>query len=84
MCVAIDAGQWIGFSATSIQRAEDCAYSMMTGILRSHRGRGLSLALKLAAITFARESGVQWLRADHHPANAPAIAMNRRLGFVPV
>ncbi len=57
---------------------------MMTGILRSHRGRGLSLALKLAAITFARESGVQWLRADHHPANAPAIAMNRRLGFVPV
>lgn len=78
----VDEGAWVGFSSTSIRSAEDTAVSMMTGIVRTHRGRGISLALKVLAIAFARSSGVRWLRASHHPANTAAIAMNRRLGFV--
>ncbi|MFC7280176.1 GNAT family N-acetyltransferase [Paractinoplanes rhizophilus] len=54
----------------------------MTGVLTSHRGRGLSLALKLLAIRFVRSSGYRRLVTYHHPRNASAIAMNRRLGFV--
>lgn len=77
--VALDGTEWVGFSMTSIQPG--FAFSEMTGVLAQYRGRGISLALKVRAIDFARRSGRRWLRAFHHPANAAAIGMNRRLGF---
>jgi predicted GNAT superfamily acetyltransferase len=80
--LALDRTNWIGFSMTSIQQAEGFAFSEMTGVLAGYRGRGISLALKVLAIDFVRRSGQRWLRTFHHPANEPAIAMNRRLGFV--
>lgn len=80
--IAVDDGRWVGMTTTSLHRAEDYAFSEMTGVLRSHRGQGISLAMKLLAITFARSRGIRWLRTFHHPDNASAIGMNRRLGFV--
>ncbi|HZA17539.1 MAG TPA: hypothetical protein VE645_11735 [Pseudonocardiaceae bacterium] len=62
--------------------AEGYAFSEMTGVLPSHCGQGISPAMKLLAIGFARSCGMRWLRAFHHPCNAAAIGMNRRLGFV--
>ena len=44
--------------------------------------QGVSLAMKLLAIRFARSNGYHCLRTFHHPHNANAIGMNRRLGFV--
>ena len=38
--------------------------------------------MKLLAIRFARSSGYCSIRTFHHPDNANAIGMNRRLGFV--
>ena len=78
--LAIDDGAWVGMSATSKHPAE--CFTEMTGVLAPYCGRGLSLALKLLAIRFVRESGHRWLRTFHHPRNAAAIGMNRRLGFV--
>jgi GNAT superfamily N-acetyltransferase len=80
MVVAVDDGAWVGMAATSLH--DGYAFSDMTGVLRSHRGRGLSLVMKLLAIRFVREQGLRWLRTFQHPDNAPVIAMNRRLGFV--
>jgi RimJ/RimL family protein N-acetyltransferase len=79
--LAVDGGSWVGMAATSI-RPEGHAFSEMTGVLASHRGRGISLAMKLLAIEYARSAGVRRLRTLHHPGNASAIGMNRRLGFV--
>ncbi len=79
--VALEGDEWVGFSTTSI-RPGGYAFTEMTGLLRSHRGRGLSIPVKLAAIRFARCSGMPVLRTVQHPGNADAIAMNRRLGFV--
>ncbi|CCQ15742.1 GCN5-related N-acetyltransferase [Rhodococcus sp. AW25M09] len=73
---------WIGMSTTSLHPDKGYAFSEMTGVLASHRGQGLSLALKLLAIRFVRSSGYQRLVTFHHPGNTSAIAMNRRLGFV--
>jgi GNAT superfamily N-acetyltransferase len=73
---------WIGLSMTSLHPDEGYAFSEMTGVLAPHRGQGISLALKLLAICFVRSSGYPRLVAFHHPRNTPAIAMNRRLGFV--
>jgi GNAT superfamily N-acetyltransferase len=72
---------WIGMSATSLHPEQRYAFSEMTGVRRPYRGQGLSLALKLLAIRFVRSSGYRRLVAYHHPGNAPAINMNRRLGF---
>jgi RimJ/RimL family protein N-acetyltransferase len=80
--IAAHGDDWIGMSATSLRPDHGCAFSEMTGVLAPHRGRGLSLALKLLAIRFVRSSGYQRLVAFHHPHNQTAIAMNRRLGFV--
>lgn len=73
---------WAGMSTTSLHPAEGYAFSEMTGVLAPYRGRGLSLALKLLAIRFVRVAGYRRLATFHHPRNASAIAMNRRLGFV--
>jgi GNAT superfamily N-acetyltransferase len=80
--LAIRDDVWIGMSTTSVHPGEGYAFSEMTGVLAPHRGRGLSLALKLLAIQFVRAAGYRRLVTFHHPRNASAIAMNRRLGFV--
>ncbi|MEY9926568.1 RimJ/RimL family protein N-acetyltransferase [Catenulispora sp. GP43] len=79
--LAIRDEAWIGMSATSL-RSPEVAFSEMTGVLAPYRGQGLSLALKVPAIRFVRAAGRRRLVAFHHPRNASAIAMNRRLGFV--
>ncbi|MGH3777199.1 MAG: GNAT family N-acetyltransferase [Pseudonocardiaceae bacterium] len=80
--LAVSSGVWVGMSTTSLRHAEGYAFSEMTGVLASHRGQGISLAMKLLAIRFARSSGMRRLRTLHHPCHAAAIGMNRRLGFV--
>lgn len=80
--LAVRKGEWVGMATTSLREAEGCAFSEMTGVLPSHRGQGIALALKLLSIRFARSSGYRCLRTFHHPHNTNAIGMNRRLGFV--
>ncbi|MFI5937792.1 GNAT family N-acetyltransferase [Actinoplanes sp. NPDC051494] len=80
--VATRGDDWIAMSATSLHPDQQFAFSEMTGVLGPHRGKGLSLALKLLAVRFVRSSGYRRLVAFHHPRNQTAIAMNRRLGFV--
>lgn len=82
VALALDGDVWVGMTMTSLHRAQGYAFSEMTGVVRTNRRQGLSLALKILAIDFARASGVRWLRTLHHPANCAAISMNRRLGFV--
>ncbi|MBB5918453.1 GNAT superfamily N-acetyltransferase [Nocardia transvalensis] len=79
--LAVRAGELVGMSAVSLHAEPGVAFSEMTGVLRPFRGHGLSLALKLLAITFARSAGYRWMVTFHHPRNAAAIAMNQRLGF---
>ncbi|MEU4676991.1 GNAT family N-acetyltransferase [Micromonospora sp. NPDC023737] len=80
--LALRGDEWIGMSSTSLHPDNGYAFSEMTGVLAPYRGQGLSLAMKLLAIRYVRSSGYRWLATIHHPRNASAIAMNRRLGFV--
>ena len=82
VALAVNRGVLIGMAATGLRLDEGRAVSEMTGVLPGYRRRGISIALKLRAIDYARSHGASWLVALHHPANAAAIGMNRRLGFV--
>ncbi len=56
--LAVQDDRWVGFATTSIHHAKGYAFSEMTGALRTHRGRGVSMALKVMGIRFASSSGM--------------------------
>jgi mycothiol synthase len=53
----------------------------MTGVLRQHRGRGVALAIKLAAFRYLKEQGYRETRAHNDTANPPILALNAKLGY---
>jgi len=54
-----------------------------TGTLPEFRGRGLALAAKLGVLHWAAEHGVAQVFTQNDETNAPMLAINRRLGYVP-
>ena len=59
------------------------AHNMFTGTLRAYRGRGLALDVKLASIQWAAAQGITMMATNNDETNAPMLAINRRLGYVP-
>jgi predicted GNAT family acetyltransferase len=62
--LALSKDDWVGMAATSLRRDESCAVSDMTGVLPGYRGRGISMAMKLLAIGYARSNGMRWLNVS--------------------
>src|SRR5581483_10900838 len=81
--VAIVDGVAAAVSLLIVDEESSRATSMFTGTLREYRGRGLGLAVKLASIAWARERGIERLVTNNDETNAPMLAINRKLGYVP-
>ncbi|POX60393.1 GNAT family N-acetyltransferase [Streptomyces sp. Ru62] len=77
--VALDGDIWVGMAATSAHG--DFVFNEMTGVRASHRGRGISIAMKTFGMGFVRECGASKVRTFHHPLNESAISMNQKMGF---
>ncbi len=82
--VALDGDQYVGLSVLwrdleDEQRLE----TGFTGVLRSHRRRGIATAMKARALTFARERGVTRLDTGNEENN-PMLQINYQLGFRPL
>jgi len=60
------------------------ALNMFTGTVREHRGRGLGLAVKLAATHWAASNGITQIVTTNDETNAAMLAVNRRLGYKPL
>ena len=60
------------------------AVSGMTGVARRFRGRGLSELLKRHALAHAAARGVTMALTDNDETNAPMLAVNDKLGYLPV
>lgn len=79
--IAADGDQWVGLSALSPMG--QALENRMTGVVASHRGRQIALALKLLAIDTARTLGCSRLVTNNDSENGPMLAINRKLGYRP-
>lgn len=76
-------GAWIGFTHVTLDEDPRYARQGMTGVRRPYRGRKIALALKLLSVRYARARGVVEIRTGNDSRNAPIVAINRKLGFIP-
>ncbi len=81
--VALDRGEYVGLTEFWLNRADPALFDTGgTGVIRSHRRRGIAMALKLRGIEFAQQRGIQELRTWNASGNEGILELNRRLGFV--
>jgi GNAT superfamily N-acetyltransferase len=80
---ALDGNRWVGMSALWTSQAEpDKLYTGLTGVVRSHRRKGIATALKVRGIDFAQRHGARLIETDNEENN-PMYALNLALGFTP-
>lgn len=80
--LALEGNTLVGLSTLWGREADDHLQTGATGIARSHRRRGIALALKLRALAFAKERGAPIVRTDNEVNNEGMLSINRALGFV--
>jgi len=82
--VALVDGVPVSFSFLQVDPARGTAWNEMTGTLPAYRGRGLARLVKSFSIRWAAENGLSRIFTGNDHENAPMLAVNRALGYVPV
>jgi GNAT superfamily N-acetyltransferase len=80
--VARDGDQIVGLSYL-LRRPDGDAEVGDTGVLSSHRRRGIARALKMLVTRYAAQQGIPFVHTDNRADNAGMLAINRELGFQP-
>ena len=81
---ALDGDQWVGISNFWKDDVRtDKLWVGLTGVLRSHRRRGIARVLKLQTIKYAQEYGAKTIETENEENN-PMYALNVSLGFKPL
>ena len=81
--LALDGGRYVGMSSVWNRRVKDGeVYTKLTGVVRSHRRRGIATALKVHGFSRAKEHGARFIETDNEEKN-PMFDLNMRLGFKP-
>ena len=81
--LALDGDRYVGMSSVWDRRVKKGeVYTRLTGVVRSHRRRGIATALKVRAHDFAESVGARVIVTDNEENN-PMYDLNVRLGFVP-
>jgi len=81
--IAVIGDTWVGMAAVGYFQNTNSMYNMFTGVDPAWRGRGIALALKLLAIACARRYSAIYISTNNDSENAPMLAVNRRLGYLP-
>lgn len=79
--VAVRGGEYAGLSELLHTDTPGVLNTGFTGVARAHRRRGLALALKLRALTHARQLSAREVRTENDATNAPMLGINIALGF---
>jgi GNAT superfamily N-acetyltransferase len=81
--LALDGDRYVGMSSVWNRRVKkDEVYTRLTGVVRSHRRRGIATALKVRAQEFAKSTGARVVTTDNEENN-PMYDLNVVLGFRP-
>ena len=81
--VALEDGRVVGYAKLSLAPDHpERAFHDLTGVLRSHRGRGIAGALKRMQIAWAKHSGYETLQTANEQRNEPIRRLNERHGYV--
>jgi GNAT superfamily N-acetyltransferase len=81
--IAADGENWIGIAVTGRFPDSDRAFNAFTGVRPQYRGRKIALALKLQGIRLAQRMGATLMWTSNDSRNAPMLAVNQKLGYVP-
>ncbi len=78
---ARDGERYVGYSGVWLSEADPKKlYTGLTGVVRTHRRRGIATALKLKGVEYARDRGVEQIETDNEENN-PMFGLNLQLGF---
>lgn len=81
--VAVDGDRYVGLSVLWKNLATDTLLETgLTGVVRSHRRRGIATAMKVHAIQYAQAHGGATIETDNEENN-PMFQLNLQLGFEP-
>ena len=79
--IAIDDGRYVGLTGFWTSPVEKHKlYTGLTGVVRSHRRRGIATALKVSGVRYARDYGATIVETDNEENN-PMFGLNMQLGF---
>ncbi len=78
---AVVDGEPVAFTHVFADRDRGVIWSAMTGVLPSHRGRGLARLVKAHSLVAARSAGMYRAATANDAANAPMVAVNTWLGY---
>ncbi|MCK4339572.1 MAG: GNAT family N-acetyltransferase [Candidatus Cloacimonetes bacterium] len=78
---ALNKGKYVGMSALWTSKATPKKlFTGLTGVVQSHRRKGIATAMKVRAIDFARKYGATIIETDNEENN-PMYFLNLKLGF---
>jgi GNAT superfamily N-acetyltransferase len=82
MHVALDRGRVVGYAVLAPRAAQpDVLEHEMTGVLRSHRRRGIAEALKRTQLAWAAAAGYRQLVTSTLTDNTAMRGLNLKLGY---
>jgi mycothiol synthase len=80
---ALEHGEVVGYAKLSFSEGNtERAFHDLTGVRRSHRGRGIAAALKRTQIAWAKANGYSSLQTSNEVRNEPIRRLNERHGYV--
>lgn len=80
--VALDEGRYVGMSTLWRSANKEKLDTGITGVVRSHRRRGIATALKVHGIQFAQQYGAKTIVTENEEDN-PMYQLNLMLGYRP-
>jgi mycothiol synthase len=80
--IALDGDRYVGTSVLWKTLSSDELNTGATGVIRAYRKRGIATALKVRALTYAKERGAPAVRTWNEVNNNGMLGINFRLGFV--
>jgi GNAT superfamily N-acetyltransferase len=80
---AKDGDRLVGYTGLWLSEAHPAkVFTGLTGVVRSHRRKGIATALKVHGFSRAKEHGAKFIETDNEEKN-PMFDLNMRLGFKP-